>query len=98
MKKITQAETLILRMRSLRVKLYESVNQNQQQQQHEGKQSRDEEMEKFINDLLTMPEVLVKGGVNSRIGKSVKYLLRHQKVRFRLLILVEEKQSFTGIT
>ena len=66
-------------MRSLRVKLYESSNQNSQHQ-YEGEQSRDEEMEKFINDLLTTPEVLVKGGVNSRIGKSIKYLLRHQKV------------------
>lgn len=85
MKKINQAETLILRTRSLRVKLYESANQNHQAQ--EGEHLRDEEMERFINDLLTMPEVLVKGGVNSRIGKSIKYLLRHQKVINYFLIV-----------
>ena len=81
MKKIYEAETLILRMRSLRAKLYESTSQHQQQEQEGRESPRDEEMERFIDDLLTKPEVSVRGGVNSRIGKSVKSLLRHQKVR-----------------
>ena len=69
MKKIYEAEMLILRIRSLRKKLYD-IN----------KDEHDEELEVFINDLLTKPEVPIKGGATSRIGKSIRNLLHHQKV------------------
>ena len=70
-KKLYDAEMLILKTRSLRHKLYERKNLD----------TPDEELETFIQDLLVKVEVPIKGGANSRIGKSLMQLLKHQKVK-----------------
>jgi len=61
---------LILRTRSLRKKLYEPGKSDEQ----------DEDLEAFIRDLLSKPEVPIKGAAHSRMGKTITQLLHHQKV------------------
>eukprot|EP00111_Clytia_hemisphaerica_P009870 TCONS_00028921-protein len=78
-KKIYEAELLLLRMRSLRKKLYNNNTTNPQQHTKNEDWQPDEELESFINQLLSNPEVPIKGGPVGRIGKSVKHLLHHQK-------------------